>query len=307
VQHEAILQIAGESGAQFLISGMVVDAGISKEGWSLFGGNKRRHIEIELSIYDGHTGAFLLSRRLEELAKGDVIVGNNKPFGSSIFFETEFGKAINRLIDSAVTEIQYALENAPFSANIIKVEGKRVFLDAGSDSLLKQGDKIVAYVGDARNPIAGLKGSVLGDAERAADTITLTQVKPQFSIGELSGDGAKLGIKAGNIARINAADQRDLAAKQLEAQKLAKAKQEAKAAAKVQTAQAGVAQTKTKKKAKVAKLKPQQKSNTAQASAAQQDKTKADANVDAAKLKEKQEAKADLCKRLEALRSACKE
>ncbi|HEU0282937.1 MAG TPA: flagella assembly protein FlgT middle domain-containing protein, partial [Gallionella sp.] len=230
-QREAIIQIAGETGAQFLISGLVVNAGTMQEKGYLgtsIGGYKKRHIEVELAVYDGLTGARLLQRRLSEQAQGDVRVGNNKPFGSSLFFETELGQALNRLMDIAVKDIRKSLENVPLSAHIIRVEEKKVFLDAGSDSLLKPGDKLVAYVRDINAPIAGLKGTVLGVTDRAADTVTLTQVQPQFSIGELSEDAAKLGIKAGNIASIDPAEQRNLAAKQMEAQQLARAQQEAR-------------------------------------------------------------------------------
>ncbi len=326
-QREAIIQIAGETGAQIFISGRVVNAGISQ---------KTRHIEVELSAYDGFTGTRLLSRRLDEQAEGAVMVGNNKPFGSSVFFETEFGKAISRLIDSAVKELQDISENMPFSAHIIRVEGKSVVLDAGSDSLLEPGDKLVAYANDARSPIAGANGSLLGTVDRAADTVTLIQVKPQFSIGELSEDAAKLGIRAGNVARLNFADQRDLAARQIAAQQLARAQQEAKAEAdRVKAEQAAQAETariaaeqaaqaeaarikeektakaqaaaKAKAAAKAAKLKTQQKPKTVRASAAQQARARAlSARIEAArrakaqsaakakvaKLKDAQEAKA---------------
>ncbi|MDO8812668.1 MAG: flagella assembly protein FlgT middle domain-containing protein [Gallionella sp.] len=328
-QRETIIQVAGETGAQFLISGMVVNAGISHGKWPWDA--KKRHFEVELSIYDGATGTRLMLRRLAELAQGDIVLGNNKPFGSNIFFETEFGKAANRLIDSAVKEIQEALENVPFSAHILRTEGRKVFFDAGSDSLLEPGDKLVAYAIDARTPVEGLQGSILGVTERAADTATLIHVKPQFSIGELSEDAEKLGIKAGNIARINFADQRDLAAKRVAAQQLAKARQEAKVEAeRVKTEQAALAEAgrikaeqaalaeaariKAEKKAaaeakaKAAKLKAQQEAKTARVSAAQKAraralairikaaqkaKAQAAAEAKAAKLKEGQEASAE--------------
>ena len=311
-QREAIIQAAMETGAQFLISGVVANAEKSRGKWSLdtpFGAPEKRHLEVELSIYDGATGVRLMSRRLTEQAQGELAVGNNKPFGSSIFFETEFGKAANRLIDSAVREIQEALENVPFSTHIIRAEGKKLFFDAGSNSLLKPGDKLVAYAIDTQAPVAGLQGSILGITERAADMATLTQVNPQFSIGELQEDAAKLGIKAGNIARINFAEQRELEAKQVAAQQLAKAQQAAKAeaerakaeqaaqaeAARItaeQAALAKVARIKADKKAaaeaKAAKLKAEQAAKTARGNAAQQ----ARARALAVKLKAAQRAKA---------------
>ena len=285
-QHEAIMQIAEETRAQFLISGMVVNAGTSREKGYLgtsIGRTTKRHIEVELAVYDGLTGARLLLRRLDEQAQGNVRVGNDKPFGSSIFFETEFGQATNRLLDVAVKDIRAALENAPFSAHIIRVEGKKVFLDAGSDSLLKTGDQLVIYVRDA-TPIVGLKGAVLGTTGRAADTVTLTQVQPQFSSGELSDDAAKLGIKAGNLASIDPAEQRILIAKQWADRQ---AKEEAERVKAEQAAQAEAARVKAEQAAKdeAARIK-------AEKMAAAQAKAQAAAEAKAAKLKAAQEARA---------------
>lgn len=338
-QRDAIIQIAGETGAQFLISGMVVNAGTGHERWSVdtpfdwslkvpFGGYKKRHIEVEFSVYDGRTGSRLSSHRLGDHAEGDVAVGNNKPFGSSLFFETEFGKATNRLLDSAVKDIHEALEKVPFSARIVQAEGRKVYLDAGSDTLLEPGDKLVVYTSEAQ-----LKGPLPGVAERAADMVTLVQVKPQLSIGELPEDATKLGIKAGNIAKINFADQRDLSAKQIAVQQLAKAQQEIKAEAErvkaeqaaqaeasrikaEQAAQAEAARIKEEKRAqeqadaeaKAAKLRAQKEANTARVSAAQKARTRAlfvrikaaqkakaqaAAEAKAAKLKAQKEAKAE--------------
>lgn len=228
-QREAITRIAGESGAQFLISGVVVNAGTKQEKgylWTSIGGYAKRHIEIELAVYDGLTGNRLLLRRLDEQAQGDVKVGNDKPFGSSIFLETEFGRALNRLLDLAVGDIRAILQNVPLSAHIVRVEARRVFLDAGSDSLLKPGDRLVAYVGDAP-PVVGLNGSALGITERAVETITLTSVHAQFSVGELPEEAAKLGIRAGHVARNDPAEQRNLAARQAEALRIARIQQEA--------------------------------------------------------------------------------
>lgn len=335
-QRDAIIQIAGDAGAQILVYGKVVNAGTSKERWAVgtpfdwslkvpFGGYKKRHIEVEFSVYDGFTGFRLFSGSLDEQAEGDVAVGNNKPFGSSFFLETEFGKATSRLVDSAVKDVQEALKNVPFSAHILRVEGRRVFLDAGADSLLEPGDKLVVYASDPPSHIVRLDGSVLGVTDHAVDTVILTKVDPQISIGELSADSAKLGIKAGNIARVNFYDQQKLAAKQIAAQQFAKDQQEAKAeaerlkteqaaqaeAARIkaeQDAQAEAARIKEEKRAKVqaaaeakaAKLKAQQEAKAARGSAAQQARARALAvrikaaqKAKSVKLKEKQQTKTE--------------
>lgn len=331
-QREAVMRIAEETGAQFLISGVVVNAGIKQEKGYLgtpIGGYKRRHIEVEFAVHDGISGTRLLLRRLDEQVQGDVMVGNDKPFGSSIFLETELGQALNRLIDRAVTDIRAALVKIPFSAHLTRVEANKVVLDAGSDSLLRPGDRFVAYVRDAIS-VDGLKGVALGFMERAADTVTLTQVQPQFAVGELTEDAAKHGIKAGNIVRVDPDEQRALLARQIAAQQKAKAEQDAKAeaerikaeqaaqaeaarikaeqdakaeAARIKAQKAAAAQAKAQAaaEAKVARLKAQQKARDARIKAAQEararerarEKARIAAEAKAARLKAQEEAKAE--------------
>ncbi len=209
-RQQAIMEIAAETGAQFVISGTVIDAGIVGE---------TRHIEVELHIHDGFTGAPLLSLRLEDRADGDVRVGNNIPFGSRAFYDTAFGGAVNRLIDSAAKSIGAALADLPFAAHITRYDGRDVLLDAGSESLLKRGYQLVAYV----------NATGLGSAKRPADVITLVDVMPQFSVGLLSYDAAALGIEAGDVAAINDADRRYLAAHPVDIAKIVKARQQAQA------------------------------------------------------------------------------
>lgn len=331
-QREAVVRIAEETGAQFLISGVVVNAGIKQEKGYLgtpIGGYKRRHIEVEFAVYDGISGTRLSLLRLSDQVQGEVMVGNDKPFGSSIFLETQLGQALSRLIDLAVTDIRATLGRVPFSARIVRVEANKVVLDAGSDSLLKPGDRLVAYVRDAIS-VDGMKGAALGFAERAADTVTLTQVQPQFAVGGLTEDAAKSGIKAGNLVRADQNETRALLAKQIAAQQKARAEQEAlveaerikaeqaaqaeaariraeqeaKAeAARIKAEKAAAAQAKAQAAAaaKAARLKAQREATAARIKAAQEararelarQKARAAAEAKAAKLKAQQEAKAE--------------
>lgn len=275
-QREAIMLIAEETGAQFLVSGIVLNAETSQEKgfWETL---TKRQIEIEYSAYDGLTGARLLSRSLYAEAHGDVLVGNNKPFGSMIFLETAFGKATSLLIDAVANEIQDALEMVPFAARIVRVEGKKVFLDAGSDALLEPGFQLVAYAREA-NRLAMSRGTVLGVTERVADAITLTQTQAQFSVGELADEAAGNQVKANGIARMAPDELRALIAERIAAQQKAKAEQEAQAEAErlqaEQAAQAEAARIKAEQdaKAEAARIKAEKK---AKALAAAEAKKKA--------------------------------
>lgn len=209
LQQEAVMRISREVGAQFLVSGWVLDAGIKREDGFLgtpIGRKNRRHFKIEIAIHDGLTGVRLLRDSLDEEAQGEVQIGNDKPFGSGGFYGTESGRAIDRLIDAVTKKISATLACLPFSTHVVRLEGKNVYLDAGETSMLKVGDKLVLYSNDFHPPIVGAGGAALGIPERPMTTVTLIKIQPMFSIGELPEDAIKHGIKAGGIARLEYTD-----------------------------------------------------------------------------------------------------
>jgi hypothetical protein len=205
-----VRHIAEESGAQFVVAGKIVDAGVIPSQGIFQGifGHDSRNLEIELSVYDGLTGTRIALRYLDEHAQGELTVGRDKPFGSKSFFATDMGQAANRLMDAVIRDLAKTLGQLPFSAHIVRIEGKKVFMDAGNTSQLMPGDKLVAYVRNSGHPIVGLGGVVLGETENVVATVTLVQVYPRFSIGELSDDATKLGIKVGDIVRFELPDKK---------------------------------------------------------------------------------------------------
>jgi hypothetical protein len=203
-QPELIKQIARETGAQFLISGLILDAGISKKSGifgSSFLGSNSRHFKIEMIVHDGLTGSRLASHNLEVDATGDVAVGDDKVFGGGAFFGTASGRAINKLIDEAAKNIRTTLACLPLSTQVVRVAGKSVYLDAGSVSMLKVGDKLTIYTTDKNTSVNTLRGVSLGMPERPSTTVTLIKIQPMFSIGELSEDSTIVGVRPGNLAR----------------------------------------------------------------------------------------------------------
>lgn len=210
LQRETVMQIARDTGAQFLVSGLILDAGITKKNGiieTLFGKNTR-HFKIEYTVHDGLTGARLFSHQLDSNAQDDVEIGRDKFFGGSAFLGTESGRVLDSLIDSATKNLHAALACLPFSARIVRVAGKSVYLDAGAVSMLKAGDKLALYNTDLHLPIITERGAELGVPERLAATITLVKIQPLFSIGELPGDATKLGVKTGSIVRFEFSEKR---------------------------------------------------------------------------------------------------
>lgn len=200
---EAIRQISALQDSQFVISGEILDAGSGAEGgyWGLFETRKRR-FEVEIFIHDGFTGALIARHRLNTFATGEHQIGRDKPFGSSAFFATNFGKAIDAVLNSTVEMIKIELEALPFAARIIRIEGEKAYLNAGATSALLPGDTLAVYRLKDQLPVIGLNGaSEYGIPEMPVATLTINQVQPMFSIGEISLPMKDVKIREGDFAR----------------------------------------------------------------------------------------------------------
>lgn len=225
---DLIRRIAEQTGSQLVISGIILDAGSGAEtlrpyaGWqgsesgrrfelglpwpSLSAGIKpeasERRLDVEIFLHDGLTGALVARHRHNALANGRVMVGRDKPFASAAFFATPFGQVLEQILNSQVEAISSDLECLPFMANIVRIDGKKVFLDAGGTSALAPGDKLMVYHRNPSAPVTRFSATAaLGVPETPATTLTLTQVQPLFAVGDLAADPAKANVQVGDVVR----------------------------------------------------------------------------------------------------------
>ncbi len=202
-QRDIVMQIAKKTGSQFVVSGLILDAGKHvDEGFieSIIGAEKRL-FKVEIVMHDGLTGAKLASHSFEALIDNSIDSGVSKHFGGRAFFSTESGHALNSLIDIATKDVRAVLSCVPFAAQVVRVEGNNVYLDAGAVSMLKVGDQLIIYSSEFNLPVVTLGGAMLGMSEHPSSTVTLVKTQPLFSIGELKDDAKKLGVKPGSFAR----------------------------------------------------------------------------------------------------------
>lgn len=225
---EIIRQIAAQTGSQFVISGVIIDAGVGKEslrpywGWqgtesgrrfelglpmnSVVAGIKpsasERRLEVEIFIHDGLTGVAIARHRTGATATGHVAVGRDKPFASMAFYATDFGQTVKQVLDMEVATIKRELACLPLMATIVRLDGRKAYIDAGRTSLLSPGDKLMVYHRNPDLPVSTLGAQLpLGITESPATTVSITQVQPLFSIGELAVDPAKVNIQVGDLVR----------------------------------------------------------------------------------------------------------
>jgi hypothetical protein len=219
-------ELASRADAQLVVAGRVVSTRVTSRGVraalfesarirdpqavydgpfsALLGGALKRapserQFELELWIYDGHTGAILADERLSGLAHGDVQPPSGPPFASAEFWQTDYGQVVDDVLLRAEHRIADVADCTPFSARVLKVDGGDVTLGAGSADGLAVGDHLLAYRQAAlplRTLDTGFKRVV---EEEVAGDMTVTDVQPGRAIARLGTAPAQM--EAGDYVR----------------------------------------------------------------------------------------------------------
>ncbi len=190
---DAARDVAFKTGSQLILSG-VIDAGIGRTDYGHW-------IEVELDAYDGLSGVRVAQRRQGMEIAGESEIEIRSLFGTTQYFSTPFGRRFDALMKSLVDGISSDLACLPFTAKItdIDIGNNKIYVDAGAASLVAPGDKFVAYHSVKRVQSESAPNKLLGTPTIPVASLTIRQVFPLFSIGELSTDPKKTELHTGDF------------------------------------------------------------------------------------------------------------
>ncbi len=203
-QDSAIVQLAQEQGAQFVLSGVIRDFEVESteyiRGAGLLAQMKsmmrdfaaRRSIAIDVYVHDGMSGALLFQHRYTDTVIGDVWIPSGYAVGSERFKSTPSGHKISQIIQLASKDIARLFTCYPFTAKVLKVENSKVYIAAGSQDKIRPGDSLVIYA---------LKGKSAMQINEIVGVIKIENVQANFSVGEmeLATDARK--VRAGDLVK----------------------------------------------------------------------------------------------------------
>lgn len=190
---DAVREVAFKTGSQFILSG-VIDAGVGRSDYG-------RWIEVEVDIYDGLTGVLVAKRREGMEIAGENEIETRSIFGSAKYFSTPFGKRFDTLMKSLVKGIGTDLACMPFTAKITDIDtaNNKIYIEGGAASRVAPGDKFVAYTSAKRAQTDSASNGLLGAQTIPVASLTIRQVFPLFSIGELSINPKKTELHVGDF------------------------------------------------------------------------------------------------------------
>jgi curli biogenesis system outer membrane secretion channel CsgG len=192
--------------AQLLVKGAITHfadgtagggGGISIKGFRIGAKGSKAEINTLVYVIDSTTGIVVASKKCYgELSKSGLSLGlTSGDFGGDVagFRKTNAGKAVEKAVDEAVAFIVSVLDEIPWTGKVIRVKGKKVFINRGTREGVVKGQ--VFDVGQAdilRDPDTG---EILDQSMEKLATIEVVKVKKKISICKINqGSGVEKGM-----------------------------------------------------------------------------------------------------------------
>ncbi|HEY7774279.1 MAG TPA: flagella assembly protein FlgT middle domain-containing protein [Marinagarivorans sp.] len=215
---EQIRDTAADLNSQFLITGRLVDLSFDRtkaHAIDLLTGFKPwkklarqtyegatdsywRQFNVELSVYDGPSGALIKRQRYRGEANHPVTVAQNYGMDTNVFWQSAYGELVDDLLDQQSDMVARALECLPLRAQVSRVDTDVIEINAGVDSRLMPGDRLRIF---HREPAGRDPLGVPKHRWKYYGGVTIMGVFPLKSIAILDEDLAPDVIKLGDIVQ----------------------------------------------------------------------------------------------------------
>lgn len=181
--------------AQYLLIGRYHSLALSPN-------KSKREIDIEALIIDASSGSCVARKRFYGTASGRIlfpslIIPASTPFGSAAHYATDFGKPYGEILTDIARWADATTSCQPFSARVVKVDGKSVYFDVGAEQGVSIGD-IFSTFKPASKPVTARGGEILGIEKKTVGDLKVTTTYPRFSIGELTPPFSGMALERGD-------------------------------------------------------------------------------------------------------------
>lgn len=184
-----IVEWARRERAQYVLAGVFQDFGTARK-WQVV---PERQLTIEAYLYDGIDGRLLAKRLFHRELILDGALPKDVAPGTRGFANSRLGKIYNPLLADIGRWTTDEITCRPFPLRVTRVDGKRLHLDAGSDSGLAAGidlstttrpESVVAGGSLNRKQVAPATIRQV-DAQSGIAEFPPQRVPPKFSVGDI--------------------------------------------------------------------------------------------------------------------------
>ena len=211
-------------GSQLLVIASITEFGTADKGGGMSigilggpvgnsgsGGLSRQHakgkVAMDIRIIDPSTtevlDSFTISEKIKESSIALEFSYDVVNFGTNRFSKTPLGEATRKMVARAAAHIADQAKSVPWSGQVVEADDKVVFINAGSDTGVLQGDTFVVqrHLRTFTDPTTG---AVLGVHNQSLGTVKIEVVQAKMAYGpytSTSGDSAQRGDKVEPLSR----------------------------------------------------------------------------------------------------------
>jgi len=151
-----------------------------------------RRISVDIYVYEAYSGA--LVHRTSYSDEGDWTESefSRAGFGTQNFWKSDYGFAVERVIENVSQDMAMLMNCQPFMAEILHAEGSQLRINAGAMDGLRPGDTMTVYrtMEHYEHPFR-----IDASMNRVETTVRIGQVQPHFAFAEITGDQPLLQIQ----------------------------------------------------------------------------------------------------------------
>ncbi len=139
---ERIKMIAQDTGAQYIIGGMITDLSATIESRLLQDDVINRQFAMEMSVFDGKTGHEVYNKNYREVAKWPFPKTSQVDTRSARFWASTYGEMLLRVSRNVMLDLESEVSCKITLPEVVAVYGNVVTIDLGRMHGVQQGDKL---------------------------------------------------------------------------------------------------------------------------------------------------------------------
>lgn len=223
---ETVRDIGRRESVQFVLAGRIVDTAVTRKeprpiafdqrndtdqgvyytgplsgllGLSIQPVPVQRRLIVEYWLYDALSGGVLLREQLTREARGNVSMASMHLFDTGTLASSDYGRLIEQTVGEIAAKVRDTMQCLPFSSRVARVEGDKVYLEAGALDGLALRDRLLLYKPRPASEVRRMDGQVLGVPEQVIGDLEIVQVQPRLAVGRMRNSSLK--VEAGDWVR----------------------------------------------------------------------------------------------------------
>ncbi|UXI00611.1 flagellar assembly protein FlgT [Photobacterium sp. TY1-4] len=144
-QPSAMMMLAEDNDAQYIISGQITDLTSTLEQNRFSDDQVNRQFAATMEIMDGKTGEMLLQKNYREIAQWPFARTSHVDTQSARFWQSPFGQAVQRVSRNMMLDLENALSCRTSLPEVVNVFGTNVQVNVGRIHGVKRGDQLALW------------------------------------------------------------------------------------------------------------------------------------------------------------------